>query len=122
MDLSENRTQYEPAMFTLINNTSEQTIVTFTNLRDLIYINLDLDPITVNTLLKLYEKTDDSVFSLLPSTIFNPTASLSDYDGKIVEVKLDGGGRDMKLTIESNPGAEPMNVDIIYRISTTTRP
>ena len=122
-DLSENRTQYSNESHTQVNNTAEQIVREFTLLRDGVRIDLDLNNITQNTLLKIQEKTDGTTYSELQSALFDPTYVTGDFDTDIliIETELDGGGQDMKLTMQSLT-VEAASRIIPFALVITTRP
>ncbi len=122
-DLSSTRTQYENKSHTQVNNTAEQIVEEFLDLRDDIHIDLDLDEITQSISIKIFEKVDGTNYTQVTDALFDPTYVTGDFDTDItiVETELDGGGQDMKLTIESLV-AEGMNRIVPYTLEVFTRP
>lgn len=118
MDLSQSRTQYENIDFTLVVSTGEQVIAEFTTLRDLVHIDLDLDELTVDATIEIFEKTDGGNYVLVTTALFP-----DDFNDNVLVVgaELDGGGQDIKLTI-TTPIAEAMSRTIPYSLEVTTRP
>lgn len=122
-DLSDSRTQFSNESHNQVNNTAEQIIMEFLLLRDFIHIDLDLDVITQTTILKIFERVDGTNYSEVKSVIFDPTYVVGDFDTDVmvVETELDGGGQDMKLTMQSTV-AEGMDMTIPFSLETRTRP
>lgn len=117
-DLSGSRTQYENKSHNQVDNISQQNVEELVNLRDLIHIDLDMDELSQNMIIKIFEKTDGITYSQIEKAIF-PT----DFDTgvKILGIILDGGGNDMKLTLQSSI-AEGMDRTIPYTLEVLTRP
>jgi len=122
-DFSESRTQYSNESHTQVNNLNEQIVQEFTNLRDSIHIDMDLDTIGENIIVKIFEKVDGTNYTQVRDALFDPTYVTGDFDDdiKIVEVDLNGGGQDMKLTLQSVV-LEGSNVIVPFTFSIFSRP
>ncbi len=124
MDLSQSRTNYENKSHSqVLSNTSEQDVEIFTNLRDFLHIDLDLDAITKITIIRIFEKVDGTNFGLVSEVTYDPSGSTGDFDVdvQIVGIELNGGGQDMKITMQSVV-AETMSITVNYSLEVLTRP
>jgi len=124
-DLSDSRTQYSIELHTQVANTSEQIIREFTKLRDLIHLDLDVDELTQTAVFKIFERVAGGVtpYTEVSSATYDPTFVTGDFDTdvKIIGTELDGGGQDMKVTLQSIV-AESMDRTIPCTFELLTRP
>jgi len=97
-DLSESRTQFTTDTLTHLSDTTEQDTLEFTTLKNHIRISMDVDSFAQEFTIRTFEKIDTTNYRQLEAKVF-PT----DYDtgAKAIVIVLDGGGQDMKFTLQS---------------------
>ena len=78
------------------NVTTEEDVLEFIGLDELMEITFDMTTLTQNTTVRLKEKTDGTTYRIIESAIY-PT----EFDGNNVVIALNGKGRDMKVTFQS---------------------
>lgn len=98
-DLNESRTQFTTDILTHLSNTNEQDTLEFTLLKNHVRISMDVDSFVQEFTVRTFEKVNGTDYRQLEAKIF-PT----DYDtgAKAIVIVLDGGGQDMKFTLESS--------------------
>lgn len=86
--------------FAHANNTNEQDVLEFTTLDELVTVSLDMTNLAQTTTVRVYDKVDGTNYKKIIQNAY-PT----DYTNlSVVELKLDGKGRDMKITFQSGTG------------------
>ena len=97
VDGGEVKTTFETRTFNHPNTTSETDLITFTSLKKLISIDLDLTNLAQDTTITVYNKVDGTNFRIKTIRVY-PTQ----YNGAaIATVVFDGAGQDMKATLTS---------------------
>jgi len=97
-DLNESRTQFTTAILTHADNTTEQDTLELTTLKNNVRITMDVSSFVQEFTIRTFDKTDGVNYRQLEAKVF-PT----DYDtgAAAIVVILDGGGQDMKFTLQS---------------------
>lgn len=116
-DLSESRTQFTDGSHPHADNTTEQDVLEFVNLKDLIHISVDLNDFVQELEIRVFEKIDNINYRQMAFKTF-PT----DYEtgAKAITVVLDGGKADMKFTFKSTV-QEGSVKNALFTIRETTR-
>jgi len=117
-DLTESRTQFSTQTLSHSSNLSEQDTLEFIALKNHIRISMDISSFVQELTVRTYEKVDGTSYQQLNAKVF-PT----DYDEstETIVIIFDGGGHDMKFTLESTNIVEGATRTPTTTIRETTR-
>ena len=112
-DLGNSRTQFFIQTKSHSNTTSDQVLISFSNLKNLVTLHMDMTLFTGDVTVKVFEDTTD-----LLSTKIYPTDYDTDID--IIVVVLDGAGQDMNVTLNT-PSEEGTSRNVVITSREETR-
>lgn len=98
-DAGEIKTVLRDVLFSHPNTTVETILAEHLSITEIDYHHFDLSNLLQSTTIRVYEKTDGTNYRLLSQRVYP-----DDYDDgiKTVVIVLNGGGHDMKITLQSS--------------------
>jgi len=103
-DAGENKTVLRNILFDHENGTAETTLVEHFSITEIDYHHFDFSNFSNDVTIRVYEKIDGTTYKLLSSSLYptdytNPSTGITP---EIVVIVLNGGGQDMKITLQSD--------------------
>lgn len=103
-DAGENKTVLRNVEFIHPNSTDEEILVEHIKITEIDHHHFDFSNFNNAVTIRVYEKIDGNIYKSLSSSLYptdytNPSTGLTP---EIVIIVLNGGGQDMKITLQSS--------------------